>query len=74
VDAATTFWIKGKNFNLANLLQDQDLADQLEGGSLAIFRLAPQDYHRFHIPSRGTIESIRPISGTYYTGKILFIK
>lgn len=72
VDAATTFWIKGKEFTLRNLLQDDDLADQLEGGALAIFRLAPQDYHRFHIPARGTIESIKPIDGTYYTGKYIY--
>lgn len=68
IDAATNLWIKGKNFNLSNLLQDQELADQLEGGSIAVFRLAPQDYHRFHIPAKGTIEKINPIAGTYYTG------
>ncbi|CAO3646549.1 unnamed protein product [Mucor hiemalis] len=67
VDAATQFWIKGKNFTLANLLQNQELAEELEGGSIAIFRLAPQDYHRFHIPAKGTIQDINPISGTYYT-------
>ncbi|KAI7901152.1 phosphatidylserine decarboxylase-domain-containing protein [Cokeromyces recurvatus] len=69
IDAATTFWIKGKEFSLSNLLQDQSLAKKLEGGSLAIFRLAPQDYHRFHIPTKGEIKSIQSISGTYYTGK-----
>lgn len=60
--------IKGRNFTLANLLQNQELANELEGGSIAIFRLAPQDYHRFHIPAKGTIQEINPISGTYYTG------
>ncbi|KAG2194083.1 hypothetical protein INT46_006934 [Mucor plumbeus] len=67
IDAATTFWIKGKEFTLANLLQDNELANELEGGSLAIFRLAPQDYHRFHTPAKGKIKSIKPIVGTYYT-------
>ncbi|KAI8091016.1 phosphatidylserine decarboxylase-domain-containing protein [Gilbertella persicaria] len=67
VDAATTFWIKGKEFTLAKLLQDEALAQELEGGSLAIFRLAPQDYHRFHVPARGTIESMKNIEGAYYT-------
>lgn len=64
-----SFRIKGRNFNLPNLLQDNDLADKLNGGSLAIFRLAPQDYHRFHMPTKGTIKSIQSIEGTYYTGK-----
>lgn len=69
IDAATELWIKGKNFTLAHLLQDETLAEELEGGSMAIFRLAPQDYHRFHIPTKGTIQSVTPIAGTYYTGK-----
>lgn len=63
------FRVKGHNFNLPNLLQDNDLAEKLDGGSLAIFRLAPQDYHRFHMPAKGTIKSIQSIKGTYYTGK-----
>ncbi|KAG2202761.1 hypothetical protein INT47_004785 [Mucor saturninus] len=67
IDAATELWIKGKNFTLAHLLQDETLAEELEGGSMAIFRLAPQDYHRFHIPTKGTIQSVTPIAGTYYT-------
>ncbi|KAI8371780.1 phosphatidylserine decarboxylase-domain-containing protein [Radiomyces spectabilis] len=67
VDAAAEFWIKGKEFNLPNLLQDEALAAELDGGSLAIFRLAPQDYHRWHSLTRGTIESIKDIQGTYFT-------
>lgn len=67
VEAATKFWIKGKKFTLANLLQNPELSDELDGGSIAIFRLAPQDYHRFHIPAKGTVQHINPIEGTYYT-------
>ncbi|GAA5802578.1 hypothetical protein HPULCUR_008048 [Helicostylum pulchrum] len=67
VDAATEFWIKGNNFNLSNLLKDEELAEELDGGSIAIFRLAPQDYHRFHTPAKGTVASINTLSGTYYT-------
>ncbi|KAL0090994.1 phosphatidylserine decarboxylase-domain-containing protein [Phycomyces blakesleeanus] len=67
VEKATEFWIKGKKFTLHNFLQDAKLADQLEGGSMAIFRLAPQDYHRWHAPADGEIESIQTVAGTYYT-------
>lgn len=35
--------------------------------SLGIFRLAPQDYHRFHSPVDGTIVDIEFIEGQYYT-------
>ncbi|KAI9030675.1 phosphatidylserine decarboxylase-domain-containing protein [Phycomyces nitens] len=67
VETATEFWIKGRKFTLHNFLQDAELANELEGGSMAIFRLAPQDYHRWHAPADGEIESIQTIEGTYYT-------
>jgi len=35
--------------------------------SLAVFRLAPQDYHRFHSPVDGTIESVATLPGDYFT-------
>ena len=67
VDLATKYWIKGYGFSIAKLLGDQNLADQFEGGSIVIARLAPQDYHRWHSPVSGTVEGIRDIPGTYYT-------
>jgi phosphatidylserine decarboxylase len=42
-------------------------ANNFEGGAIAISRLAPQDYHRWHSPVDGVIESITEIPGTYYT-------
>ena len=48
VSDATRIWIKGREFSIGRLLGDahKDEAKKYEGGSLAIFRLAPQDYHR----------------------------
>ncbi|KAI8988405.1 phosphatidylserine decarboxylase-domain-containing protein [Mycotypha africana] len=67
VDAATTLWIKGLEFSLSKLLDDAQEAKYFEGGSLAIFRLAPQDYHRFHSPVDGTIRKIHNVEGQYFT-------
>jgi phosphatidylserine decarboxylase len=67
VSRATELWIKGKNFSLAGLLGDAEAAKRYEGGSMVIFRLAPQDYHRFHLPVNGVIKSRKPIDGEYYT-------
>lgn len=53
VSLATRFWIKGREFTIANMLGDAQLADHFGDGSLAAFRLAPQDYHRFHFPCDG---------------------
>ncbi|RKP25234.1 phosphatidylserine decarboxylase-domain-containing protein [Syncephalis pseudoplumigaleata] len=67
VDEATKFWIKGRHFTLGNLLQDDELAQRFAGASLAIFRLAPQDYHRFHAPITARCTGCRSIPGKYYT-------
>ncbi|KAF9170368.1 hypothetical protein BGX20_009069 [Mortierella sp. AD010] len=67
ISDAQQFWIKGRQFTIAKLLGDEVLAKKYVGGSLAIFRLAPQDYHRFHIPVRGIISEPKSIAGEYYT-------
>lgn len=66
-DLATEFWIKGSNFTIERLLQDAELAKVFDGGSVAIARLAPQDYHRWHAPVSGTVQSVKEIEGAYYT-------
>lgn len=69
VGEATRLWIKGREFSVARLLGDayKGQAEKYNGGALAIFRLAPQDYHRFHSPVDGTIGPMTYISGEYYT-------
>ncbi|KAH8548217.1 phosphatidylserine decarboxylase-domain-containing protein [Umbelopsis sp. PMI_123] len=67
INEATRVWIKGINFSVGKLLGDQAMSRKYEGGSLAIFRLAPQDYHRFHSPVDGVISGAKYISGQFYT-------
>ncbi|KAF8939385.1 hypothetical protein BGZ58_009913 [Dissophora ornata] len=67
ISDAQEFWIKGMQFTISRLLADDVLAKKYEGGSLAIFRLAPQDYHRYHIPVKGTLSEPKLIEGEYYT-------
>lgn len=50
VSDATRLWIKGRKFSLKELIQDDLFAEMFEEGSIALCRLAPQDYHRFHSP------------------------
>jgi phosphatidylserine decarboxylase len=40
---------------------------QRKPNALGIFRLAPQDYHRFHIPVDGVMGEPKLIKGEYYT-------
>ncbi|KAI1128870.1 phosphatidylserine decarboxylase-domain-containing protein [Nemania abortiva] len=69
IDSATKIWIKGREFSIKRLLGDaySEDAPRYENGSLGIFRLAPQDYHRFHIPVDGILGKPKLIEGEYYT-------
>jgi len=69
VTEATKLWIKGREFTVGRLLGDayKSEAERYTGGALAIFRLAPQDYHRFHSPVDGKIGPMTYIAGEYYT-------
>ncbi|KAM4066003.1 phosphatidylserine decarboxylase [Hirsutella rhossiliensis] len=66
---ATKIWVKGREFNMRRLLGNAypDDAARYENGALGIFRLAPQDYHRFHIPVDGVMGKPVMIAGEYYT-------
>ncbi|KAK0616063.1 phosphatidylserine decarboxylase-domain-containing protein [Bombardia bombarda] len=71
IDVATKVWVKGREFSIQRLLGDaypEDVSRYASGGGgLGIFRLAPQDYHRFHIPVDGIMREPRTIAGEYYT-------
>ncbi|XP_068314406.1 phosphatidylserine decarboxylase proenzyme 3-like [Pyrus communis] len=67
VDESLRFWIKGRKFSILGLLGKDQCSSGFIDGSLVIFRLAPQDYHRFHFPVSGTIQKIVNIPGCLYT-------
>lgn len=67
VDESTRLWIKGRKFSIEGLLGKSLQSNVLSNGSLVIFRLAPQDYHRFHVPVSGTVEKFVEIPGFLYT-------
>ncbi|CAN1302922.1 Phosphatidylserine decarboxylase proenzyme 2 [Linum perenne] len=61
------FWIKGKKFSIEGLLGNNISSKAFMNGTVVIFRLAPQDYHRFHVPVSGTIDKFLDIPGCLYT-------
>ncbi|RMD40210.1 hypothetical protein DV735_g4929, partial [Chaetothyriales sp. CBS 134920] len=69
IDDATRIWVKGRDYSLERLFGDAYPLDakRYKGGSMGIFRLAPQDYHRFHIPVDGVLGVPKLIEGEYYT-------
>jgi phosphatidylserine decarboxylase len=69
LDDAQRIWVKGRNFTVERLLGNAYPEDvkRFAGGALGIFRLAPQDYHRFHVPVDGILGEPKLIAGDYYT-------
>lgn len=73
VDETAVFKIKGNPFTLAELLGDEALARQYAGGTVLVFRLSVDDYHRYAyfdggkvaVPPRyipGAFHTVRPIA------------
>ncbi|GLJ31936.1 hypothetical protein SUGI_0642840 [Cryptomeria japonica] len=58
---------KGKKFFVRGLLGDEMYSDKFDEGALVIFRLAPQDYHHFHMPISGVVGRFNEILGQLYT-------
>lgn len=59
---------KGKYFSLAKLVDDDSLADELDGGCFATVYLSPRDYHRVHMPLDG-----EPVDMRYVPGKLFSV-
>jgi len=65
--AIKDFFIKGQQFDLAELLKDDKLYQTFKDGPLVLSRLCPVDYHRFHFPASGTPGSTRLINGPLFS-------
>lgn len=61
------FSIKHSAYALKDLLHDSSLAKEFEGGTCLIFRLTPDDFHRYSFPDSGRILSKKIISGVLHT-------
>lgn len=61
------FEIKGVPYTVAELLEDPAAAKAFDGGLCLIFRLSPDDYHRYVYPDGGTQEETREIRGVLHT-------
>ena len=59
--------VKGASYTLEELVQDAELASRFHDGSLAVFRLCPADYHRYHFPAAGRMLRQWRIPGSYHS-------
>lgn len=74
IQKADGFVVKGKKFDLKQLLQDVVLADYYREGSMVLARLCPSDYHRYHFPCAGIPQPSRSIDGPLYSVNPIAIK
>jgi len=63
VEAGRLLQVKGHGYTLGALLGSEADAARFEGGTYAVLYLAPGDYHRFHWPFDGTVETARGLPG-----------
>jgi phosphatidylserine decarboxylase len=64
---ATKFPIKGIGLSLETFLASADLAADYNHGAIAIIRLTPADYHRFHFGIAGIAAPPQVIRGRYHS-------
>lgn len=67
VSDTTSFFVKGEEFNTGSFLRNELLKVKYEQGSMAIIRLAPVDYHRYHFPVGGEVSENVKIKGAFYS-------
>jgi phosphatidylserine decarboxylase len=61
-----TFQVKGRPYDLNELLGDPAEAERYIGGTGCVVYLSPRDYHRVHAPVAGVIRHVRSLPGDYY--------
>jgi phosphatidylserine decarboxylase len=74
IDKSEGFFVKGEKFDLAALLEDEELAAEYAGGTMVIARLCPTDYHRYHFPCDCIPGETRLINGWLYSVNPLALK
>ena len=60
------FWLKSQPYSLRHML-DGLCVDEFVGGTVYQALLSPENYHRWHSPTSGTIKKIHHVDGTYYS-------
>lgn len=59
--------VKNLTYSLSELLGDDKIALEYDGGVCIVLRLCPTDYHRFHFVDSGIPTSSKFIDGSYYS-------
>jgi phosphatidylserine decarboxylase len=66
IQPGASFHVKGRRYDVAELLGDPGAGVEFEGGSFVVVYLAPRDYHRVHAPVDGAVTALRHVPGTLF--------
>jgi len=66
VDETSRFIVKGRPYEVEELVGSAAEARRYQGGLGCVIYLSPRDYHRVHSPVDGEIRSIRSLPGDYF--------
>lgn len=66
VRAGRAVQAKGRDYELAGLLQDQALAERYHDGIFVTLYLSPRHYHRIHAPTAGNVGRARHVPGALW--------
>ena len=61
------FWAKGQPYSAYDMLADDELAKEFEGGTVYQAFLSALSYHRWHSPVSGKVKKAFVKDGTYYS-------
>lgn len=64
---ASNIPVKGYWYSLESLLKDEALAAEYADGWCFVYRLAPNDYHRYSYIDKGTQDGVRRIKGVLHS-------
>ena len=68
IEGDRIFQAKGHDYTTRALVGgDAELARRFEGGAFATLYLSPRDYHRIHMPRRGTLTRMLHVPGELYS-------
>lgn len=67
IDMDNIVQVKGFKYSLRELIKNNKIAKEYEGGTCLICRLCPTDYHRYHFIDSGIPKKTKKIPGSYYS-------
>lgn len=63
IEHGTLFQAKGMLYSLGDLLKHTPDVEQFEGGHFLTIYLSPKNYHRIHVPLKGTVQAVCRVEG-----------